>query len=173
MYCQIFSSRWYWLPIPLIFCDCLYGQPDKTKTSRWFLQCSWWMEQREFNVVHSFITATSRTFFLPCTICSLSLPHRIKAKTRKWISLMLISKHCKKLITVIYLIIFKCYYFSAMHGNLDSFSILLQTTQWVTHRTLLTSVFSVWSETFLHNIHRNKKHFCNPNKPFSNSQKQN
>lgn len=39
--------------------------------------------------------------FPPCKICSLSLPHRIKAKAYKGISFMFISKHLRKLITVI------------------------------------------------------------------------
>lgn len=143
------------------------------KKPRRFLQCSWWMEQREFNVVHSFITATLRTFFYHVQYVLSHYHIESKLKHVSEFLWCLFQSIAKKLITVIYLIIFKCYYFSAMHGNLDSFSILLQTTQWVTHGTLLTSVFSVWSETFLHNIHRNRKHFCNPNKPFSNSQKQN
>lgn len=108
-----------------------------------------------------------------CKICSLSLAHGFKAKARKWISLMLISKHFrKKLITVIYWKIFKCCYFSSIRGNLDSFSIFLQTTQRVTRRTALTSGFSGGSETF-DGTFTGTGNISNPNKQaLTNSKKQ-
>lgn len=108
-----------------------------------------------------------------CELCSLSLAHGFKAKACKWISLMLISKHFrKKLITIISWKIFNCCYFSSIRGNLDSFSIFLQTTQRVTRRTALTFVFSGGSETFDRTF-TGTGNMSNPNKQTStNSKKQ-